>query len=109
VGWMPNPAGTAGAPIILCTAEGEISVFVDSNGQPIKQSPADDHSQRTDGCPFAAAPHFATPTAVVASTQRSIVLSRAKFDIAPYVRLSSRQFSPASPRAPPVRRLNEAS
>jgi hypothetical protein len=101
VGWMPNPAGTAGVPIILCTAEGWISVFVGSNGQPVKQSPADDRSQQSDGCPFATAPHLATPTAVIASTQRSLVFSRTEFDTAQYFGLSSRQFSPASPRAPP--------
>lgn len=100
-GWMPNPAGAAGTPIIICTAEGGISVFVGSDGKPAKNSPADDHTQHSDGCPFAASPHLAAPTAVVASAQPSLVVSRPEFDFESRIGSFNRQFSLASPRAPP--------
>jgi hypothetical protein len=102
VGWMPNPAGTAGTPIILCTVEGGIPVFLGLDGKPLKNSPADDHTQHSDGCPFAATPHVATATVIVAATQPSLAVSWAVFDFASRIGSFNRQFSLASPRAPPT-------
>ena len=58
-GWMPNPTGLAGTPVVLCTAYGMQHIVLDQDGKPAKPS----DSKHSDVCPFAAAAHFAPPAA----------------------------------------------
>ncbi len=54
-GWMPNPGGIAGTPVVLCTSYGMEHIVLDADGKPVK--PQD--SQRSDICAFAASAHLA--------------------------------------------------
>ncbi|HEY1708593.1 MAG TPA: DUF2946 family protein [Rhizomicrobium sp.] len=102
VGWMPSQGGAAGVPIALCTMDGPARMVVDQSGRPVKQKPVQDDRHRHDICPFAAAPHFASPTtiaSVAAPTAidaiASLFVSSARPDLRP-------NYSSQAPRAPPV-------
>jgi hypothetical protein len=75
-GWMPNGAGgkAGGPPIVLCTANGQIQITFDSNGQPHKKAPDKGNSAHHDGvCPFAGAPHLASAPVVVATAAPGLI------------------------------------
>ena len=99
-GWMPNFGGASGTPIILCSPDGPVHIVLGADGQPVKQSPDQSDPHQHDVCPFAAAPHLATPVAVA-------VLAPSAVAAAPIISASERQaastdfYSPQSPRGPP--------
>lgn len=65
-GWMPNPQGALGAPVVICTADGSQVLQLDAQGHPAKPDPARPQSaQRHDLCAFAG--HQAAPGAEAAA------------------------------------------
>jgi hypothetical protein len=96
-GWMPNPQGALGAPLIICTADGSHLVQLDPQGHPAKPS-----TQRHDLCAFAG--HQAAPapeTALVsgpatfANLTASPVAAQASAAAVP-------RYREQAPRAPPT-------
>jgi hypothetical protein len=59
-GWMPNPQGALGAPLVICTGDGSHLVQIDGHGQPARPQSA----QRHDLCAFAG--HQAAPAPEIA-------------------------------------------
>ena len=102
VGWMPNTTGSGATFITICTMNGPVRMAMGADWPPVKkQQPNHDGNQQHQVCPFAAAPHFATPTNAVA------LLSNPSFATADrqagYFDLieSPAAHSPQAPRAPP--------
>jgi hypothetical protein len=99
-GWMPSVGGTPGIPIILCSVDGPTPAVLGSDGQPIKHSPVQDDGHQHDVCPFAAAPHFATPVAV--DIPAPVTIATAPVVSAPErLTAPSDSYTPQSPRGPP--------
>jgi hypothetical protein len=61
-GWMPDPQGALGAPLVICTGDGSHLVQFDRDGQPAKPQPRS--AQRHDLCAFAG--HQAAPAPQIA-------------------------------------------
>lgn len=100
-GWMPNLSGAPGTPIILCSLDGPVRIVLGPDGHPVKQSPDQNDTHQNDVCPFAAAPHFAAPVAVVA-VPTPLAIAAAPVAPAPERREPASQFyNPQSPRGPP--------
>jgi hypothetical protein len=118
-GWMPNPHGFAETAFIICDM-GEMSPMAmanmdmahrdmaamsksdgdPSNGQaPAKQS---DDGRQHEACPFAAAPHFATPSIIALLLPPSLAdgFSHGLKDES--LAVLPAHYAPQSPRAPPV-------
>ena len=57
-GWMPGIS--AGTPLVICTPAGHVHLYLDNHGKPARHD-----NDRTDPCPFGAAPHFATLNASI--------------------------------------------
>jgi hypothetical protein len=96
-GWMPNPAGVAGTPVVLCTMYGMEHIVLDADGNPAK--PQD--SKHSEVCPFAASAHLAPPAVQAAIAAPSQTANAAKL-------LPMREAQPSrvlrhaiNPRAPP--------
>lgn len=100
-GWMPNPAGLAGDPVVICTMDGSGSLAIGTHGKPLKQQPGQNSGRSQEGCPFAAAPHLAAPTITAAV----VLPSLATFIETRIARVKLGQpdanYTPQSPRAPP--------
>lgn len=100
IGWMPNIGGAPGTPIILCSLDGPVQILLGPDGRPVKPSPDQNDAHQHDACPFAAAPHFATPVAVA-------VLAPLAVTVAPVAYALERLqpafdfYTPQSPRGPP--------
>jgi len=100
-GWMPNLGGAPGTPIILCSLDGPVQIVLGPDGQPVKQSPDQNNTHQNDVCPFAAAPHFATPVAVLA-VPVPLAIAAAPTVLAPErFKPASDFYTPQSPRGPP--------
>ena len=56
-GWMPNPQGALGAPLVICTGDGSHLVQFDRDGRPAEPRPQS--AQGHDLCAFAG--HQAAP------------------------------------------------
>lgn len=100
-GWMPNIGGAAGIPIVLCSVDGPVPAVLGPDGQPLKHSPAHDDSHQHDVCPFAAAPHFAAPVAIVVAHVPVSILVAAIPLGSKQKNPSSHSYTPQSPRGPP--------
>lgn len=91
-GWMPNLAGTGGAPLVICSVDGPLHLP--------SHDPA--HGEHDDHmCPFAAVAHLAPPQLSVAVPQ--------PFAVARLDPVFTEQFPPFTkadpghaPRGPPV-------
>src|SRR5258708_24910099 len=66
-GWMPNPHGAIGAPLIICTAEGIEHVQLDPQGHPAKPQ----STKYRDACPFAG--HVSAPPPTPATAADRVV------------------------------------
>jgi hypothetical protein len=99
VGWMPNPAGAAGALFVICTADGPLL----QTGQHDHGKHAPDDGQHShEECPFAAAPHVAAPVTVA---QIALPSFFGRFSNPPLASVSvvfTAVYQPQSPRAPPL-------
>ena len=100
-GWMPNPGGAPGTPIILCSLDGPVRIVLGADGQPVKQSPDQNDTHQNDVCPFAAAPHFATPVAAVAVPVPLAIAAAPEVAAPERLESASDFYSPQSPRGPP--------
>jgi hypothetical protein len=56
-GWMPNPSGAAGTPVVICTVYGLQHIVLNADGNPV--NPSD--QKHSNVCAFAAAAHLAPP------------------------------------------------
>jgi len=101
MGWMPNPTGSSGAALVLCTMDGSVHLLPGADRQPLKQQPDQNNDRNQTACPFAAAPHLATPTIAAALAPPALAQSVAAGSV--HVRLadSAAGYTPHSPRAPP--------
>lgn len=99
-GWMPNLGGS-GTPIILCSLDGPIQLVLGSDGQPVKQSPDQNDTHQNDVCPFAAAPHFATPVAWALLPEPVAVDAPPIVSAPQRLEPTSDLYTPQSPRGPP--------
>jgi len=59
-GWMPNPQGPTESAFVICTMDGPVQT---TDG---KALPGKDDPRAHEACPFAAAPHLATPLVATA-------------------------------------------
>jgi len=108
-GWMPNPNGFLQSPLVICLMDmpGGMSMshMMDMSKPMDMDMPGHGHDQGqqqgSDQCPFAAAPHFATPItfAAVALPAFSVGLVRDHQALGSSAR--ALPYSPQSPRAPP--------
>ncbi|HWY60700.1 MAG TPA: DUF2946 family protein [Rhizomicrobium sp.] len=96
-GWMPNPAGAAGAPFIICTLDGP-ALAVDGKGH--KQTPDDPRSH--ESCPFAAAASLAPPVGFVRLVAPELTRSPAPRTLAAGLSARDGPFSRPAARAPPA-------
>ncbi len=96
-GWMPGQG--PGAPLIICTAEGGITLKA-----PAQRGHPADHSDRDHQlCPFAAAVHVAVAANAIALPAPS-AFGRTLLS-APSIARGEPPFTPYSSRAPPVREV----
>jgi hypothetical protein len=100
VGWMPGTSAE-GTPIVLCTAQGLVEVFLDDDGKPIDSSKSHEATQHEAPCIFAASAHFTSPPlpAGLAPTPAYVVIEQSYKEAAGLIRNGS---NPAQARAPPA-------
>jgi hypothetical protein len=94
-GWMPNPQGPTEGAFVICTMDGPVQT---TDG---KVLPGKDDPRAHEACPFAAAPHLATPlvmTAMPLPMLAAVIAHRASHDTD---RDALSPYAPQSPRAPP--------
>jgi hypothetical protein len=100
-GWMPA-AIAGGAPLVVCTMDGPVSLVLGPGGKPLKHQPSQDDARHHEMCPFAAAPHLASPS-TVAGVALPAHVTFASFDVSHAALLAPQsRHSPQSPRAPPA-------
>lgn len=94
-GWMPNPAGVADVPLVICSMDGLHRVL------PVHAPLKGQQDERGSVCPFAAAAHLAPPqtTSVVTPT---LFASRSAPDFAASETVSGVVNSNHAPRGPPI-------
>ena len=111
-GWMPNPEGVSKTALIICDmddagmAKMDMSQMSGMPGMDMSgkdQAPAhkqadDSHSQT---CPFAAAPHFATPSVAAILFLPALAAGFARTGGSERVGFNATTYAPQSPRAPP--------
>jgi len=96
-GWMPGHAADGTISFVICSVDG------------VHRGDGDGHANKTgddgrqhDACPFAAAPHVATPvTAAQIAPPSHAVLDEASFAFS-HAAPQSAIYLPQSPRAPPI-------
>ncbi|HTW33555.1 MAG TPA: DUF2946 family protein [Rhizomicrobium sp.] len=98
-GWMPNTTGTPGVPFAICTINGPVTL---SGAQDPAGKHAPNDARHMDVCPFAAAPHAAVFSRVVAPTLPSQSLFAVLSVPEPIPTEPARPYAPQSPRAPPL-------
>lgn len=125
-GWMPNPHGLTETALIICNM-GEMSPIamskMDMSGMDMShmdmshmdmsktggdssqdQGPAKqgDDGRQHEACPFAAAPHFATPSIVAMLLPPSLADGFSHGLDSENLAVQSAHYTPQSPRAPPA-------
>jgi hypothetical protein len=110
MGWMPNPAGFAESPLVICLMDMPLgaahamdmskSMDMDMPGMDMH---GHDHGQQQNNeqCPFAAAPHAAAPITVAELAPPSILSHFVVHEAALEVVKGATRYQPQSPRAPP--------
>lgn len=122
-GWMPNPDGMRETALIICDMDappGVTMAHMDHGGMPGMEMAgahaasgaapmhkhADAHKHADDGhsqpCPFAAAPHFATPSAVALLSLPALAVQFAHPRAPEDSHVTAAGYAPQSPRAPPI-------
>ena len=123
MGWMPNPAGFAQSPLVVClmdtpsgldTAEamsqGEDMSNMDMSGMDMAKMDMKGHGQNHDHgqqqssepCPFAAAPHIAASGGLIVKLAPPSLLARLAESFAGESSVAhDAAYRPQSPRAPP--------
>jgi uncharacterized protein involved in copper resistance len=115
-GWMPNPAGTGGSFFVICDMDqGDMSGMDMSHMSAMDMSKMDmsgmDHgpsgkqsgdAHQHEACPFAAAPHVATPSAEAALLLPSLLAKFSPLLAHGQAAIKAAVYTPQSPRGPPV-------
>lgn len=96
-GWMPSASGS---PLVICTIHGAVDLSALLSGR-ATHKPAQDNEHQRDMCPFAAAPHFATPVAAVPVPISGLGLAHQPSAVALDIVTEPARYSPQIPRAPP--------
>jgi hypothetical protein len=97
-GWMPNPQGALGAPLIICTADGSHLVQFDRQGHPAKPQSA----QRHDLCAFAGHQTAPAPEIALVSGPATFVSLAASPAAARASPAAVPHYREQAPRAPPT-------
>ncbi len=97
-GWMPGTGNGLG--ITVCSMNGPVQLDIGPDGK------AQKHQQQDDGrshetCPFAAAPHFASPAALPAVAAPTALAATIKRDFRRAVASGSDRNPPQLTRGPP--------
>ena len=116
-GWMPNPDGAGASLLVICDMDqADMSKMdmshMDMSGMDMSKMDmsAMDHdpahkpssdSHQHEACPFAAAPHVATPSTVVALLLPSLSERFSPQLAGGRLAVQSAAYAPQSPRAPP--------
>ena len=108
-GWMPNPDGMRETALIICDMDTPSAMaHVRHEGMSGMAMPASApmHKHADDGhpqpCPFAAAPHLATPSAVALLSLPSLAVQFAHPRAPRQSHAAGAGYTPQSPRAPPI-------
>ena len=101
-GWMPNPDGAGTSLFVICDMDqGDMSKMdMSATGHDPAHKPASDNHQH-EACPFAAAPHVATSSTVVALLLPSLSAHFSLQLAGGRLALQAAAYAPQSPRAPP--------
>jgi len=107
-GWMPNPAGFATSPLIIClmdmpSAAAQAMDMSMSGMDMHAHGGSHDHGtqQNNETCPFAAAPHIAAPIAIADLAPPSTLSHFVVHEAAGHSIIGTGRYQPQSPRAPP--------
>jgi hypothetical protein len=101
-GWMPNSAPSAGAPFVICAMDGAAHLASGSDGQPLKHQPDQNNDRSHEMCPFAAAPHLATPSKLSVLPRPSLAPSTVPNTLYGDRTEDVGRDTPQSPRGPPT-------
>lgn len=107
MGWMPNPAGFAQSPLVICLMDmpSGTAMAMDMS-KPMDmdmKGHGQDHGQQQNNeqCPFAAAPHAAAPVTIAELAPPSILSRFVVHEAATEAVHGAGHYQPQSPRAPP--------
>ena len=102
MGWMPNPSGFAQSPLTICLMDLPMPMHMDMKGG-MHGGHSSDHGQQqsNETCPFAAAPHLASPTLDIVVSEPRLALATASPFTLDRALAGAAHYSPQSPRAPP--------
>jgi hypothetical protein len=101
-GWMPNPDGAGASLLVICDMDQADMSKMDMSAMdhdPAHKPSSDSHQR--EACPFAAAPHVATPSTVVALLLPSLSEHFSPQLAGGRLAVQSAAYAPQSPRAPP--------
>ena len=113
-GWMPNPEGMSQTALIICDmdengmsqmgmSQMDMSHMSGMDMMGKDQAPAHKHADdgHSQTCPFAAAPHFATPSAAAILLLPARVAGFVRAGDSERITFVAATYAPQSPRAPP--------
>ena len=108
-GWMPNPAGFAQSPLVICLHDMpsgmDMSHAMDMSKSKDMGMPGhgqdNGQQQNNETCPFAAAPHVAPPALAVAFSTPELAQGTLLFHTLTEPAANKAPYTPQSPRAPP--------
>ena len=109
MGWMPNPDGFAQSPLVICLMDMPSGMSMSKAMDMSKPMDMDmtghghDHGQQQNNeqCPFAAAPHVASPVTIAALAPPSTLSHFVMHEVADHSIIGAGHYQPRSPRAPP--------
>jgi hypothetical protein len=106
-GWMPNPEGAGTSLFVICDMDQADMSKMDMSHMDMSamdHAPAhkpSSNSHQHEACPFAAAPHVATPSTVAALLLPSLSEHFSPQLAGGRLAIQSAAYAPQSPRAPP--------
>jgi len=99
-GWMPGTFAS-GSALVVCTMSGPVDLVLGADGKPLKHHSSEGDARHHEMCPFAGAPHLASPSAIAGAALPSYAIAAA-FEVSRVVFAArATRYSPQSPRAPP--------
>jgi hypothetical protein len=107
MGWMPNPDGFAQSPLIICLMDMPSGMAMSRTmdmSKPMDMSGhghGDSQQQSSEQCPFAAAPHVASPVTIADLAPPSTLSHFVVHEVADHSIIGAGHYQPQSPRAPP--------
>jgi len=112
-GWMPNPAGASESLFVICDMDQmdmskmdmshmSAADMADMDMSGMDHGSSGKHSGAQQTCPFAAAPHVATPSNVAALQLPSQLAKFSPLLAAEQAAIKAATYKPQSPRGPPI-------